>query len=237
MTRGNHEICRRAGEGWFRFLEAPKPGAACAHVSASFVADLGGIGFLVMDSAAVAAKEGDDEDDEGDAGPEVLASGELRDALRRNYEAVAAHIPRSAWLVTHAPFNGVRVDKDTGDNRSDNTLLQETLGPMLPSGVEMIVSGHIHLFEALNFSDGRPPQLVVGTGGDKLGKRPKHLEETEGLPVRKPAIALKQFGFMVWDRDASAENAWTGNLFDENGRSSVKCVLQDRKLSCAENDQ
>jgi hypothetical protein len=37
----------------------------------------------------------------------------------------------------------------------------------------MIVSGHIHLFEALSFRDADPPrpaQLVVGTGGTELAK-------------------------------------------------------------------
>jgi Calcineurin-like phosphoesterase len=33
MARGNHEICARAAEGWFRFLDGPRPGAKCPDMS------------------------------------------------------------------------------------------------------------------------------------------------------------------------------------------------------------
>jgi hypothetical protein len=36
----------------------------------------------------------------------------------------------------------------------------------------MVVSGHNHFFQALDFAGVRPPQQVVGTGGDKLTPLP-----------------------------------------------------------------
>jgi hypothetical protein len=52
----------------------------------------------------------------------------------------------------------------------------EAIGRALPPSIKMIVSGHIHMFEALSFGDDnppRPPQLVVGTGGTSWGKSQK----------------------------------------------------------------
>jgi hypothetical protein len=35
-------------------------------------------------------------------------------------------------------------------------------------GVQIVVSGHLHLFEILSFTTTRPPQLVVGNSGTAL---------------------------------------------------------------------
>jgi hypothetical protein len=68
------------------------------------------------------------------------------------------------------------VRRHKGQEVVDDSPLHEAIGRTLPPSVKMIVSGHIHTFEALSFGDGdplRPPQLVVGTGGDELGKSRK----------------------------------------------------------------
>jgi hypothetical protein len=70
----------------------------------------------------------------------------------------------------------------------------------------MIVSGHVHMFEAFSFADAnppRPPQLVVGTGGVKLTKKPKKPDEIGGAPV-SDAFILKEFAYIVWDREGTS---------------------------------
>lgn len=232
MVRGNHETCKRAGEGWFRFLDGPppeqtKPDAKCAPLSDPLVISLDTFGFVVVDSAAVAAANEDD--DEGGADP---MGGDLEIALRKSYDRITDKIPASAWLLTHAPFNGIRADKRSGEARIDNTILQDVLGRELPASVKMIVSGHIHLFEALNFSDGRPPQLIVGTGGDKLAQRPRHVGRLKSLRLSTHPRLFKQFGFMIWQRDDANPLKWNGALIGESGGSLAKCVLSDRQLNC-----
>jgi hypothetical protein len=80
--------------------------------------------------------------------------------------------------LTHAPFNAVRRNKTTRKNQVANTLQQQAPGDLLPPAIKMIVSGHIHMFEALSFGDAKPPrapQLVVGTGGQpNWRKSPKN---------------------------------------------------------------
>jgi predicted phosphodiesterase len=184
MVRGNHETCTRAAEGWFRFLDHVRPADECTPMSGFFTIALGNLGFVVMDSGQIAKENagdnnGDDDDDDDD---DVVDAGNPADtvaALRRAFAEISGRIPSPAWLLTHAPFNAVKLDKDTGDDQTVNTIQQQAVGDLLPGDIEMIVSGHVHMFEALSFADAnppRPPQLVVGTGGVKLAKKPKKAE-------------------------------------------------------------
>jgi hypothetical protein len=232
MVRGNHETCHRAGEGWFRFLDSAKtlPVDKCPDVTAFLVVSLGGIGFVAVDSALLSDGSGSDADDDDEGGPGQPA--DLTETMRRHYNAISASVPAKAWVLTHAPFNAVRVGKDSGQTESDNAIQQQALGASFTTEINMIVSGHIHLFEAFGFGRDHPPQLVVGTGGDKLAKKPDKPTEINGLAVTN-AVIWKGFGYMLWERDGSDASGWRGTLFDEKGVAQVRCQLANRDLSCA----
>jgi hypothetical protein len=222
MVRGNHETCSRASDGWFRFLDHAKPASACEKMSSSFVVKFGDFGFVVVDSAQAADPKTKDEEEEEDT---ALSD----DLLRRKFADAGRDFPPQTWLLTHRPFNAVRVHKHKQE--ADNTLLQGAIGPDLPPAVKMIVSGHIHMFEAFSFGDGDPPrpaQLVVGTGGDELGKKPDDPETINDAPVTDATIRHK-FGYMVWDRDGTK---WKGALIDEDGAELARCKLTERSLTC-----
>ena len=88
MVRGNHEICRRGGEGW-RHLIDPHPGElACSDFEAPYRVSAGGLTLLVFDSA-----NADDFKAEPDKVP--LYAGQLRTLL--------AAAPPHSWLLTHRP--------------------------------------------------------------------------------------------------------------------------------------
>ena len=53
-------------------------------------------------------------------------------------------------------------------------------------------------------------QFVVGTGGDKLAKRPEEPSDIGSVPVTKPVI-LKRFGYMIWDLDDRDGIKWRGS--------------------------
>jgi hypothetical protein len=233
MVRGNHEICGpRAAEGWVRFLDGPAPGQHCPVVGDAVVVDLGDLKFAVMDTAIVPGKEDDDND-----APRPAAAGDgsrLKKVLEK-YDAIEKTIPdnANAWLVTHVPFNGIRA-KGAG-SMFDNAVLQNGLGKRLSPGIKMIVSGHIHLFEGLQFTDGRRPQLVVGSAGTELAPWGPQ-QSTSGLPVdAKRSVVLKKFGYMTWDRDTTggaAGIAWKGTLYDTAGKELVRCSFKDGALTC-----
>jgi predicted phosphodiesterase len=246
MVRGNHENCGRAADGWFRFLAAAQPEPTCADMSPFFIIDLGAQSFVVMDSSAVAGEHTQDladtcaaaavpaTDDEDDDESEGAPPEGLGEKIRSRYASIAPSIPTRAWLLTHAPFYGVRRDKKTGCDRIDNTIEMEAIGRTLSPKVAMIVSGHIHMFEALSFaptdssSPQWPPQLVVGTGGDKLAKKPNDPQTVFDRKLVPPLIK-KNFAYMILDRDGAN---WKGTLFDQDGMRLAQCDLSNRDLTC-----
>ena len=229
MVRGNHETCPRAGEGWFRFLDHAAPENECAEISKSFVIALGGLGFVVMDSGKIANEIGSDDDDDDDDNADAGRTEDLTFIVQRRYAEIARSVPSPGWLLTHVPFNAVRLKHH--ETEVANTLQQQAIGDLLPPDIKMIVSGHVHIFEALSFAGadpGRPPQLVVGTGGVKLAKEPDVLKKVNGARVTD-AFFLSEFGFIVWDRDGAN---WKGRLFDRHNKQIARCELAGNQLTC-----
>jgi hypothetical protein len=218
MVRGNHEDCTRAAEGWFRFLDRLPMEPTCRDLTGTFVARLGDFGVVVVDSAKADDPKGD--------------PGDMAATLRRQFIEILAKVPAEAWLATHRPFNAVLGTKGgTPRNIVSNRVLQIALGTDMPTGVRMIVSGHVHFFQAIDFGGVRPPQLVAGGGGDRLDPIPPQDVIDRDINGAKVADAVTYggFGYIVWDR---AGSAWSGTLFDVNGRPINHCRLANRALSC-----
>ena len=234
MVRGNHETCKRAGEGWFRFLDHGPFPKKCpnADIGVSFVTGSKRLRFAVMDSAAI-AKDNDDLDEEDDA-----SSGDVENPdalLQQKFEQIAGKLDAPTWLLSHAPFNAVRLNKDTDADEVDDTIQQRALGSLLPATVKLIVSGHVHAFEAISFNgatSAHVPQLVVGDSGTKLAREPHVPNNVSGAPVTS-GVVFSHFGYMVWDREGTN---WNGQLFDERGSPRVRCKLIERDLSCKKED-
>lgn len=219
MVRGNHEDCVRAGEGWFRFLDRLPMEPTCRDFSGDFVARIGDFGVVVVDAAKA-------EDPKGD--PTDMAA-----TMRRQFIEVMAKVPQEAWLTTHRPLDAMLgTEKGTPRNFVGNKVIELALGKDMPTGVRMYVSGHIHFFQAVDFAGARPPQLVVGTGGDNLENLPPLSvigADINGINVAD-SVTYSGFGYMVWDR--TGNGAWSGTLFDVNGRPINRCRLANRNLSC-----
>jgi hypothetical protein len=217
LVRGNHEDCNRAGEGWVRFLE-PRPFAPrCDDLTGIFVARLGDFGVVVVDGAKA-------DDPKGDPGP-------LVERLRNQFGQVQGKVPAEAWIASHRPFNAMRGADNQQVNEVDNRVQELAFGPLMPAGVRMSVAGHIHFFQAIDFGGVRPPQLVVGTGGDVLQPYPPMSPDGADINGRKVAssVTYSGFAYMVWDRIG---NLWTGTLFDADGKPLDHCRLFDRSLTC-----
>jgi hypothetical protein len=218
MVRGNHEDCVRAGEGWFRFLDRLPMERTCRDLTGTFVARLGEFGVVVVDGAKADDPRGD---------PSAMVK-----LLRDQFTEITAKVPPEAWITSHRPFNSMRIDaRDVARDEVDNRVQELAFGPVMPSGVRMAVSGHLHFFQAVDFGAARPPQLVVGTGGDNLSVVPPVSmvgADINGLKVVN-SVTYSGFAYMVWDRLGAL---WTGTLFDVEGRPINRCRLLDRSLTC-----
>jgi hypothetical protein len=218
VVRGNHENCGRAGEGWLRFLDPLPIDTACHDLERDFLVRLGDFAAVVVDSSKAGDPKGD--------------TGELVATLRQQFADVRDKIPDNAWLITHRPMNGMFVMPSTRSNVVSNKVLQLALGDELPASVRMIVSGHLHYFQAVDFAGARPPQLVVGTGGDDAEVMPPETLVGADINGAKVVSAASHagFGYMVWDR--LDNTTWMGTLFDVAGKPIEHCRLADRLLSC-----
>lgn len=220
FVRGNHESCKRAGEGWFRFFE-PGSYAACTDKTQPYLVKRGGAEFVVLDSAlATDLKEPDAE----------------VEMYRRQLGKIAQMPLRHAWLVTHKPFwSPVLKDPTRPDSPMDafNHVLQKASGNKLPSGISAIFAGHLHTFQELHFEDGRADQFVIGNSGSSL--TPSAFKEPAGLEIAGTKVTsgstLDDYGYFTLH--ALKKGQWEGAAHDADGVRLMKCVEKQKRLTCA----
>jgi hypothetical protein len=215
MVRGNHELCARGGLGWFRLLD-PYPGRAdCVDRTPPYLLSVGGLDFLVFDSADA---------DDFLAPPEKVAfyAGQLAPLLAR--------APAGSWLLLHHPVWAMGQGLLTGF--STNQTLQAAIRGLVPPSLDLVLSGHVHDFLSYDFGAERPAQLIVGTGGDKLqdlGHAPIAGADLDGMTVRD-GIALERFGYLVLDRNPAG--GWDGVLYTPDDAVLAHCRIAGRSLEC-----
>lgn len=217
FVRGNHEDCGRAAEGWFRFLDRAPLEQTCRDFSGIYVSQLGSFAVVNVDGAR--------------ADDKVKNAADAARLLRQQFAAIKDRVPQEAWLVSHRPLDAVRPGEKGTANVTDNRLQDSAIADLIPVGVRMLVAGHIHFFQAVDFAGHAPPQLVVGTGGDNLSPIPPMSvagSQINGKTVAA-ASAYSGFAYMVWDRSGTE---WTGTLFGFDGAAIDKCLLNGRSLLC-----
>jgi len=95
---------------------------------------------------------------------------------------------------------------------------------MIARNVELMLSGHLHTFEAINYNKNVPPQIVAGNGGTNLLSTPENLRGTQfqghsGVTV-VDGMSLGGFGFLLMTR---ASDGWTIDLYDSSGAQTRTC--------------
>jgi hypothetical protein len=200
MVRGNHEDCQRGGPGWFLLLDAAAAPLTCPAESAPMVVNAGGLEFYVLDSSGTV-------DREAPAGPVAKFSAQL-DALKTTPPTAPA------WILTHRPIWGLAPVASAGPigplELKINATEQAAAKGRDFKGVQMVVSGHIHHFASFSFNGDRPPQLIVGTGGDigETGDTPRFLDggvDMDGMSAER--FGFDRYGFLVLDKTATG---WAG---------------------------
>jgi hypothetical protein len=217
-TRGNHEICKRAGAGYFRFLDpnlaqgdAPP---ACTGHAAPYTANVAGKSFIVMDSSDARDSCANDA---CDSAPYAAQFAGLKPA------------PGSV-LVSHRPIWGIR------RNFALNRTLQQALsawGGKLPDGIDLALAGHMHMWELLTFADQRSPQLIVGTGGTALD--PKVGRKLAGMKVGGAVVrygrAERDWGFTMLTPGQDGAG-WTATFVTFKGRAKFACKIERAQAAC-----
>jgi hypothetical protein len=214
FLRGNHETCGRAAKGWFRYL-APGPiPAECPAVSEPWRADVAGVVLIVFDSSD---------------GPDARSSRHQLRVYRQMADAMFATVDREAWFLTHRPlwaFMRAFGEIITGDDTQ-----RDAFGATIPQAVGLILSGHLHAFQALDLATG-PAQLISGNGGTQLDPMPNE----SGRNVEVAGSLARQitsdagFGFLMLHR--TGEAGWRVDVMDARGMRRHRCQLSGRDLAC-----
>jgi hypothetical protein len=242
LVRGNHENCARAGQGWFRMLDA-RPltaGRDCNEAANDLVGDysapyavpLGGREQIVVMDLAI-------------AGNKPLKPGDPRGAqFRSAYEDLKALSARSGmtFMATHKPTLGFTAE-DKGGKLTllpGNAAIQSAFAAadphLFPSGVDVLLSGHVHLWQQVSFSSDHPTQFIAGFSGTQ--------EDVVPIPETLPADAtpapgavvdhfsswVDGFGYMTLER--AGRDRWDVKVWNLTGVVVNHCRVAGRRSVC-----
>jgi len=243
LARGNHESCARAGQGWWRYLD-PRPfqaGRDCTlpgnddlgDYSDPYAVPLGaGAQLLVFDSANTSHKG---------LPPADPRRARYADSARK-LAALAANA-RYNIAVDHHPLFGFGASRDpktgvVGLFGGDLGLL-DAFGDVdpgyLPESTQMLLSGHVHLWEQVSFSSRHPSQFVAGFSGTAedtlpLPPLPPGKTPAPGAQVEHMSSWIGGFGFMTMER--TGVETWLVKVMDRDGRERNRCRVAGRKSQC-----
>ncbi len=196
FIRGNHEDCGtdaatgRAWRGWFYFLDphdlpdAPWQWENCQDYTDPYTVSAGDQTLVVMDTSEIP--------DDYAATPDPMAVAHYA----REFTMVDGLVAdsSSAWLATHRPVWAVasylmnNAPEIAFTDLTLQTALANSDNGRFPETIAMLIAGHVHQFEMLTFTDGRPPQLVFGGGATKLDP-----EITDAVLAANPSV-LQELG-------------------------------------------
>ncbi|HTW35156.1 MAG TPA: metallophosphoesterase [Rhizomicrobium sp.] len=217
IVRGNHEECARAGTGFLRLIGPLRvvEGAPCVEHVAPYAVQIGKINLIVTDNASAV---------------DVLPSSALVDTYKQDFAALPKLATGETWIAGHHPIWGVaglKLGMVVGGNA---TLMDAEDGIGIPPNVDLLLAGHIHTFEAINYAGGLPPQLVVGEGGDLLDSAPSDLSgRSVGAAKITTGLSLPGWGFTLLTHTG---DHWTADVYDSTGARERTCTIAARRISC-----
>ena len=221
FVRGNHEDCERAGPGWLRLLGPLPfdPGAPCMAHLAPYSVPTSAANLVVLDDA-----DASDTSDTSDMAP-----------VYRSEIASLASAQAPSWLLLHRPIWGATTGPMGLPVGGNQTMISAIGTSGIPAPVELMLAGHIHTFEVMNFNEKSrvPPQLIAGFGGDSLDPTPSLLRGTvfqgkSGVAV-KDGFSLPGFGFLLMTKDA---DGWTIDVHDVSGKIEKSCLFRGGRIDC-----
>ncbi len=243
LVRGNHESCARAGQGWFRFMDAQpwSEARSCnqpaldkdADYSQPYAVNLSPHAqLLVFDSSKTSGKPFNSKD---------LSYGKYQ-ADMQVVQKLALQKPHS-FFMSHHPLLAVAPSKNTSKLKDGGNLgltsVFETLHPerLLPDGIDASMHGHLHFFEAISFKTAHPASIIMGNAGSAnegtLATTFTPGEKLHGDALVEDYAATAAYGFATLDRVGGGESGdWLLTEFDTDGKAVFLCQIKNSKSQC-----
>ncbi len=217
LARGNHESCARSWRGWFYYLD-PRPWSAqCEQYSAPYEVKLGSFELVMLDSS--------------ETSEDALVDKQVSIFTKQLSSLHAT----DAWLVDHHPFWGFKENPEGGAPVPLAAPLQEAWDRTWPKGINVILSGHVHLFELISLDHGRPVQVVAGDGGTLLSEKLQASANgtvIHGAQIASSVVSSKsqsEFGFTVFTR---SRKGWRLTLKDRFDHALATCSIRGTGARC-----
>ncbi|MFI7496988.1 metallophosphoesterase family protein [Streptomyces sp. NPDC049687] len=172
LTRGNHEDCNAmqqggAGGAWFRYLaDELRSNRSCSLFTQPAVIRAGALTLISVDTSLA------DRNDNGSPANLGPYTGQF-DAVNRD----ASQAPGDVFVVTHKPLWMVKAAGSmsgavTWATHVLDRAVADTQLHQLHRKVRLVLSGHFHLAQKIDFDSTRPPQLTLGSSGGPLDNGP-----------------------------------------------------------------
>lgn len=243
MARGNHESCSRAGQGWWRFLD-PRPllsGRDCnlaandpvGDYSEPYAVPIGGATqIIVLDTSNTINQ--------------IIPEQDIRAVhYSRLYRQLSNLAQQSRYNIgiDHHPLLGFAAERNERGaavllpgNRGLQSVFARIDPLLLPPGMQIMLSGHVHVWEALSFSSPHPAQFIAGFSGTQ--------EDTVPLPAslppdKSPAIGavvahfsswVNGFGYMTMQRTHPGQ--WEVRIWNMAGKLMNTCHVNGKHAIC-----
>ena len=243
LVRGNHESCSRAGQGWWRMLD-PRPlqaGRDCNDASNDKIGDY---------SEPYAVPLGNDAQlivfDSSKTSGSAIAPDDLRQTIYSDDYRKIEKLSQQAdfnFMANHHPILGVFADQDAQGNvvlEPGNQGIQSVFGKInpliIPPRIDVLLSGHLHVWQEVSFSSPHPSQFVAGFSGtmEDLVPLPAHLppgtSPAPGAVIDHHSSWVNGFGFMTMERKGPKQ--WKVRVWDTAGRQVNACDIDGRHSDC-----
>ena len=244
MVRGNHESCARAGQGWWRFLD-PHPlreKQDCNLAANDKIGDF-------ADAYAVPLGQHDQFIilDTSDAINKPLPADDFRaQAYARMYQQMLALAKQAThdFILNHQPILGVAAEENTTStvlapgNQSLQSVFKRENPRLFPDNVDALFSGHVHIWEALDFRNAYPAQFITGFSGTDEdmapmpAKLPAHFTPYAGAIPDDFSSWIGGFGYMTMQR--SYGQRWDIGIWNVSGDKVNTCHLDGKRAWCDE---
>ncbi len=189
VARGNHELCSRAGAGYFYFLDphsdlvAGSQQISCPTVDVNKTAlfntvqipaykvSFANVDIAMLDSANAC---------------DSFSNSPFTQVYEKEFIKLDQLLSKTkpAWLLSHRPVWGITeyyeggstACTSTNDYGCVNQMMQSAIAKLpnrrLSPAIGLLLAGHMHRFQSVSFNQKRPPLIVVGTSGVKLDDSP-----------------------------------------------------------------
>ncbi len=274
ISRGNHESCNRGARGWFRLLDVHPYDANAVECTGPYTPMAGAPGVkgpltpfdytdpYVVKAGKVSLLMFDSSDSNTTAPDSATKSTDGRTIPQIYTQQLQAVLPSlantSVFYISHKASYDIRSAKLNGALAGGDATQQSVFDGLTPGAVpaqiKLLVSGHDHQFQVVDFKSNYAPQLVVGNSGTLLdnnsGSQPQTFApDTSGnnngaayaLPgvTGTPTVMLQatndrsEYGFTVMD---ATSYGYLVNAYNLSSAKLARCAigLTPRAMICAQ---